>query len=391
MISLVVIYSSLVALRIAAADSIDSLEELRLDDNGHLFDHHLLFTEGCKEFDDIFLESEGSRVHTAMTDDLAVSLYGHSADCIAAVLHRGTPQKLLQYIFEEDMISSNVVHGEPSISQWLRQKESLELGWISYHERDCYVYWVSGDETLTPISILKPGEKHTFWTSSYFNHEFVVKDAETDEVLGEYRAEYDAFYVIGVNPLDSNLNPEDDKADEIKEELQSVYFETTAVKRTFSEIGFKKGKLPLDVFASISAYYYNNINHFTNEEQVSRSVFVNYWQAPCYFLGMPWGLKKLWQKKLLKLVQAWVGDQTPLETSDIYGIRAYSEGARLLSHVDRITTHAVSLIINVAQVNVLEPWFVEIYDFAGRLHEIEMQPGEVVYYEVMIISSILVF
>lgn len=187
--------------------------------------------------------------------------------------------------------------------------------------------------------------------------------------------------MIGVNPLDSNLNPKDDKADEIKEELQSVYFETTAVKRTFSDIGFKKGKLPLDVFASISAYYYNNINHFTNEEQVSRSVFVNYWQAPCYFLGMPWGLKKLWQKKLLKLVQAWVGDQTPLETSDIYGIRAYSDGARLLSHVDRITTHAVSLIINVAQVNVLEPWFVEIYDFAGRLHEIEMQPGEVVYYE----------
>lgn len=29
-----------------------------------------------------------------------------------------------------------------------------------------------------------------------------------------------------------------------------------------------------------------------------------------------------------------------------------------------------------------EPWVVEIYDFAGRLHEVEMAPGEIVYYEV---------
>ncbi len=28
-----------------------------------------------------------------------------------------------------------------------------------------------------------------------------------------------------------------------------------------------------------------------------------------------------------------------------------------------------------------EPWFIEIYDFSGRLHEIEMQPGDIVYYE----------
>jgi len=27
---------------------------------------------------------------------------------------------------------------------------------------------------------------------------------------------------------------------------------------------------------------------------------------------------------------------------------------------------------------------VEIYDFAGRLHEVEMAPGEIVYYEVTI-------
>jgi hypothetical protein len=28
-----------------------------------------------------------------------------------------------------------------------------------------------------------------------------------------------------------------------------------------------------------------------------------------------------------------------------------------------------------------EPWTIEIYDFAGRLHEIVMEPGDIVYYE----------
>jgi prolyl 4-hydroxylase len=59
----------------------------------------------------------------------------------------------------------------------------------------------------------------------------------------------------------------------------------------------------------------------------------------------------------------------------------YQEGARLLTHVDRLATHAVSLIVNVAQGNLDEPWPVEVYDHADRLHEIVMEPGDVIYYE----------
>lgn len=78
-------------------------------------------------------------------------------------------------------------------------------------------------------------------------------------------------------------------------------------------------------------------------------------------------------------MEAWVGVE--LEMTDIYGMRRYEEGARLLTHVDRTSTHATSLIINVAQQNIREPWKVEIYDHADRLHEVEMQEGDIVYYE----------
>lgn len=65
----------------------------------------------------------------------------------------------------------------------------------------------------------------------------------------------------------------------------------------------------------------------------------------------------------------------------MYGLRRYEHGARLLSHVDRESTHAVSLIVNIAQGNLTEPWPVEVFDHGNRLHEVIMEPGDIVYYE----------
>ncbi len=49
--------------------------------------------------------------------------------------------------------------------------------------------------------------------------------------------------------------------------------------------------------------------------------------------------------------------------------------------MDREQTHALSLIINVDQGDIRKPWPVEIYDHHDRLHEITMEPGDIVYYE----------
>lgn len=103
------------------------------------------------------------------------------------------------------------------------------------------------------------------------------------------------------------------------------------------------------------------------------------WEADVSFIQIPWGLKSLWQRRLKDLVEAWAG--VPIEQTDMYGLRQYEAGARLLTHVDRERTHGVSLIVNVAQGNLTEPWPVEVHDHRDRLHEVIMQPGDVVYYE----------
>ncbi len=70
-----------------------------------------------------------------------------------------------------------------------------------------------------------------------------------------------------------------------------------------------------------------------------------------------------------------------LETTSLYGIRVYHHGARLLAHVDRMLTHACSIIVQIGQDDIEEVWPLQIYDHAGRLHEVTMTQGDIVYYE----------
>jgi len=66
--------------------------------------------------------------------------------------------------------------------------------------------------------------------------------------------------------------------------------------------------------------------------------------------------------------------------SDCIGIRKYTEGSILRMHVDTVTTHVVSAIVNVDQ-DVDEDWKLEIVDHEGTLHEVVMNPGDMVLYE----------
>lgn len=168
----------------------------------------------------------------------------------------------------------------------------------------------------------------------------------------------------------------------VKRALDSEWKRHKVVKRTFSALAFDKGRLPDDMFASLGSYYYNNRNppHKVLEEWGShKGIFVNYWETDVNFIQIPWHLKARWQGRLRELVEAWAGVE--LETTDMYGMREYTKGARLLTHVDRESTHAASLIVNIAQENVSRPWTIEVLDHADRLHEVVMEPGDIVYYE----------
>ena len=222
------------------------------------------------------------------------------------------------------------------------------------------------------------GEKKTRCFQSFVGHSFVARDGATGEVVKEFKVEFVMSLGIGQSPPSGN--PEGHNFDkEIKDTLHKEWKKHNRIKRTFSPLGFKKAKLPDDVFAMMGAFYYNNRANNVNEEWNGKGVFINWWETDCSFIQLPWATKQIWQIRLRELVEAWAG--VPVEQTDMYGLRQYEPGARLLTHVDRESTHAVSLIVNLAQGNLAEPWPVEIFDHANRLHEVIMEPGDIVYYE----------
>lgn len=356
--------------------SISDISELPLDSNGHLEDHWLLASPGCGDLFKTVKHTEHliMRKSATMTDELAAVFLEKYSPCIAVTVEKGTPQYNLVHVLPE-----NIFSGISNFDEWLRDRRKAEVGFMHFYSNPMVVYWVNGKGENVKLAQIDQGERHTFWTQSYLGHQFDCVDSVTGESKGTYLIEQNSFFVLGDPGPQTRPMPSEER--QISSTFVSEYQHSLDCKRTFTKLGFNKGRLPADLFASIEAYYYNNRDHLAIEEWHKKGgVHVNWYEVPAFMIQMPWNLKRTWQTRLKTLVEAWIGG-IPLENTDIYGIRRYEDGARLISHVDRINTHAASLIINVAQGGMRQPWYLEIYDHGGRLHEVEMSPGDIVYYE----------
>ena len=69
-----------------------------------------------------------------------------------------------------------------------------------------------------------------------------------------------------------------------------------------------------------------------------------------------------------------------LRPTSLYGIRRYRNMSTLTTHVDKVESHVISVIINVAQ-DVEEDWPLFMMDNDGTEHSLTMQPGQMIWYE----------
>ena len=76
--------------------------------------------------------------------------------------------------------------------------------------------------------------------------------------------------------------------------------------------------------------------------------------------------------------EAWSG--MVLEESACYGFRVYQRGSYLYNHVDRTQTHIISATICV-DYRLDKAWPLYIEDAAGQPFQVDMKPGELVFYE----------
>jgi len=398
---------------VQAATTIEFLADLPYNEDDRLSTHIFAYPAGkCASLidsDTTIREGQWGHEFVALDGEAFGAVFGHLEgvdaasppsdvksfrDCLAACLEKGTQRSVVARPLPHRYWKRGQVEDEGEIREVENMDRFLtsdscgkvEYGFINYHENPVKVYWINGRTgEAVPNQDLAYGERETSFITTFVGHKFQIYDTEPndDPLTNEMMLEVNvpSHGIVGVKNHVQPHVPRDGVENEVKSTAMSEWTRHLRIKRTFSALGFNKGRLPDDMFASLGAYYYNNRNppHKVHEEWGRhKGVFVNYWETDVNFIQIPWHLKRRWQGRLRELVEAWAGVE--LETTDMYGMREYTEGARLLTHVDRESTHAASLIVNIAQENVSKPWTVEVHDHADRLHEVVMEPGDIVYY-----------
>jgi len=151
--------------------------------------------------------------------------------------------------------------------------------------------------------------------------------------------------------------------------------------------GFMKIKAPDSLRKLLTNFWEKNKDQQEKEDWERGEATTNHWEAPTYMIsieddnlsGGGERLKKAIWNAAIDGIAKWTGGVAKLRPVSLYGIRVYTEGAVLSSHVDRLPLVS-SGIFNVAQ-DVDEPWPLEVYDRNGHAVNVTMEPGDMVLYE----------
>ncbi|KAH8047327.1 hypothetical protein JL722_13139 [Aureococcus anophagefferens] len=184
---------------------------------------------------------------------------------------------------------------------------------------------------------------------SRIGHEFVAVDAATGADVASFAVAHDAVHVLSPRPRATSDEAEDYWAAKTESTLRYEERRSDKVKRSWTRHGFEKASLPDDLWADMATYWFNNRHALSFEEWDGKGAYVNWWEAPPEMCYLPFGLKGRWHDAI---------------------------------QVDRESTHAASVIVNVAQYGVDEPWMLHIKDLeSGEFVDVPQRPGEIVFYE----------
>ncbi len=163
-----------------------------------------------------------------------------------------------------------------------------------------------------------------------------------------------------------------------------------ASMQNYTENGFKKIRCPEEVWKLLREFWEKNdptgnLDQAKPEQWSKGNSYVNHWVSPTYMVsvedtslrGGGYKLKDAVWDAAKTTLEEWTGED--LQPCSLYGIRIYTEGSILATHVDRLPLVS-SAIVNVAQ-DVDEPWPIEVIGHDGKAHNITMEPGDMVLYE----------
>jgi len=319
----------------------------------------------------------------------------------------------------------------PGVVIWNTRPESVS---VSYYKAESESTKTHSAQMV--IEDLRPGRK--FVTDTYIGHIFVVQRYQSDradprnltDVLGFFAVsrEQETFFItddmlqscashLHENVLDDhvrNLIADPNFASENIGALllQELVFALHLEKRValsdvqiksvphYTKDGFRKSRVPQGAFERVRQWYLSNYDSLQLLERDGGPLY-NHRHIPAIHSPLPSQMKRELFNELQEILEEWA-DGIALEGTSLYGVRSassklrtvdawcdrhcstqvrtYVNGSYLHLHVDTAETHVISGIINVDQ-DVDEPWYLEIFDLEGKLHAVNMEPGDLVLYE----------
>jgi len=155
--------------------------------------------------------------------------------------------------------------------------------------------------------------------------------------------------------------------------------------RNYTETGFKKIQAPQNVWKLLKDFWDANHGKEKVEQWPAGNTYTNHFTSPTYLLSVEDSnlegggfdfRQEIWDAAK-STIQEWTGQE--LKECSLYGVRIYTEGSVLNTHVDRLPLVS-SAIINVAQ-DIDEPWPLEVIGHDGKAHNVTLLPGEMALYE----------
>jgi hypothetical protein len=273
---------------------------------------------------------------------------------------------------------------------WYREQTRVDASFKNNYNTPVDIYWDDEGKGQKKVMTLQPGQ--TSGLQTFISHIFVAKEAGTDRLL-------DAVAIPGRGLLEfpTGVLHHDCESDEHEDTQTCDNLETQVVKFThtiqyskrlglnylqpklvpaLTKEGFLKTKLPKQAWDRLRNWYHSHEQIEKMENSVGPCL--NQIDSPTYMRHLPSIEKGALSKFVQPMLEKWSNRE--LSMTSMYGIRRYTNGAILRMHADTVSTHVVSAIINVDN-EVNEPWLLEIMDHDGELHYVEMDPGDMVYYE----------
>jgi len=272
------------------------------------------------------------------------------------------------------------------------------------------IYWQGPEEEIKVLDVNPFGQE---WLKTSDGHSFVAKDAANLEVINSWkiRERQSQIIVHLPRPLDLRSDVEENfpgLGECLPRPPTEKYFESLAKKMTTAEQrarlerqrnderrlwlnseqpkilpkltprGYELRRIPQEAYDLLWNFYQRHRREAGIEKWSKSNSYVNHWEVPTSMIYVTQELRLAVSSILKPVLEQWSGQE--LQLSSMYGIRLYHNNSWLKDHVDVLSTHAVSAIMQVDQ-DVDEPWLLQIVAHDGVKVDVALDPGDILLYE----------